>query len=506
MSLEHDTVVELIDSHAHVYGRKFNDDIEDVIASARTALVRTIVIPATKPSEFEDVIQVGNRFAEVEIALGVHPHSAAEVTDEELDRLSGALERGNAVAVGEIGLDYHYDFAPRDRQIEVFRRQIAIARELGLPFVVHNRESDEDMLKILTEEQDGSLEFQLHCFSSDLPVLHQAIDLGAHVSFTGNVTFRKSTLENVVREVPDGRFMVETDSPYMTPVPHRGKRNEPSYVREVAEAIARIREESFEKIANMTTTTARRFFRLTILLLGIGLAGSTALDAQIDVKPSTEVDTNRRTVPFDKFIGVGPTLTSTTFIVDGVTSASTTTLGFQLQTTPLLPFGIDKVGLDLIVTPVRVDAFPDSLTGSIIDSAVVGDTRPSFVNVHDRVDLFVRYNFKPKAFIDFFASIGYSYIYNSYGVDEFVIKTIGDTVTIGSVYDETLHGIGGGLGLAVNIETPIGLIVPTGSWMFSSHLGDRILARLGEPFQLSHVRLGLTYYPPLATILGFDLE
>ncbi len=501
----HNPTPVLIDAHAHVYGRKFADDIEEVISAARAASVRTIIVPATKPSEFEDVIEVGSRFTEIEIALGVHPHSAADVSDREIDQLPEALLGGNAVAVGEIGLDYHYDFAPRDRQIAVFRRQIAIARELGLPFVVHNRESDQDMMNVLSEEQDGTLDFQLHCFSSDRTMLRQAIDLGGHVSFTGNITFKKSTLDDVVREVPEDRFMVETDAPYMTPVPHRGKRNEPSYVREVAESIARIREVSFEKIADMTTTTARRFFRLALLLIGLGLSGNLALQAQTDVEPDSEIDTNRRTVPFDKLIGIGPTLTSTTFIVDGVTSASTTTLGFQLQTTPLLPLGIDKLGLDLLVTPVRVDAYPDSLTGAIIDSAVVGD-RPSFVNVHDRIDLFLRYNFKPKAFIDFFASIGYSYIYNSYGVDQFVIESIGDTVSIGSVYDETLHGIGGGLGLAVNIETPIGMVVPSGSWMFSSHLGSRTLVRLGEPFQLSHVRLGLTYYPPLADIFGFDLE
>ena len=495
----------LIDAHAHVYGRKFADDLGEVVTSLREAGIERVILPATRPSEFDEVERVGALYDEFEIALGVHPHSAAEVSNAELDGLSSRLEESGAVAVGEIGLDYYYDFAPRDRQEEVFRRQIAIARELRLPFVVHSRESDDDMMRLLAEEQDGSLAFQLHCFSSGVEVLEKAIDLGAHVSFTGNITFKKSTLDDVVRAVPEGRFMVETDSPYMTPVPHRGKRNEPSYVREVAEKIAMIREVPFQKIADMTTTTAQKFFRLALLIMTIGLTGILGAAAQGEVEPVGDVDTTRRTVPYDKLFGIGPTLTSTTFIVDGVTSASTATLGLQIQSAPLLPLGIDKLGLDLLITPVRVDAFPDSLTGAIIDSAQDG-VRPSFENIHDRVDLFLRYNFKPKAFIDFFASIGYSYIYNSYGVDEFVINTIGDTISIGTQYDETLHGIGGGLGLAVNIETPIGLVVPSGSWMFSSHLGDRTLARLGEPFQLSHVRLGLTYYPPLGELLGLDYE
>ena len=492
---------QLIDAHAHVYGRKFGDDLDAVFHRANVEGVTNVILPATKPDEFLDLVSVAKRYPAASIALGVHPHHASEVTDEDISRLPEQLVEYDAVAVGEIGLDYHYDFSPRDRQIDIFRRQIAIARELSLPFVVHNRESDDDMLKVLTEEQDGTLNFQLHCFSSGREVLERALDLGATVSFTGNITFKKSTLDEVVAAVPDDRFMVETDSPYMTPVPHRGKRNEPSYVREIASAIASIRGVSYEKIASMTTTTAQKFFRLILLLLTIGLFGST-LHAQTEVEPVDEIDTTARTEPFDKLIGVGIHVTGTTFIVDRVTSASTGTLGFQISSSPLLPIGIDQLGVDFIYTPVRVEAVPDALTGAIIDSA--GFAGDGYENIHDRIDLFLRYNFKPKAFIDFYASFGYSYMFNSYGVDEVVIEQIGDTVTIGDIYDETLHGVGGGLGLAVNIETPIGLVVPTASWMFSTQLGDRPLERLGDPFQLSHVRLALTIYPPFGELFGLD--
>ncbi len=491
---------ELIDSHAHLYGKRFRDDIEDVLRRAAEAGVSHVVVPTTEPSEFDEITELAGRHPEILVALGVHPHSAASVTDEQIDALPSALERSGAVAVGEIGLDYHYDFAPRERQIDVFRRQIAIARELDLPFVVHNRESDEDLLKVLEEEQTGSLRFQLHCFSSGVETLQRGLDLGGVVSFTGNVTFRNSHLEEVVRAVPEDRFMVETDSPYMTPEPNRGKRNEPSYVRDVARRIADIRHVPFERIAEMTTTTARRFFRLAVFAL-LALAG-TISGASAQTEPVETVDTTVRTEPYDKLIGAGVHLAGTTFIVERITSASTASLGYNLSLTPLLPLGIDRLGIDFTVTPIEITAVPDEITGSIIDSAV--DVVPEFTNTHNRFDIFLRYHLKPKALVDFAASFGYSYMYNRYGVDEFVITEIGDTVTIGTLYDETLHGIGGGLEILLNLETPYGTFVPSGSWKFSTQLGDRPLARLGEPFQLSHVRLTLTYFPPLAEWLGMD--
>ena len=491
---------ELIDSHAHLYGKRFREDIPGVLERASAAGVSHVVVPATEPGEFGEIVEIARLHPALRVALGVHPHSAAAVSDEQIEALPSSIESANAVAVGEIGLDYHYDFAPRERQIDVFRRQIAIARELDLPFVVHNRESDEDMLRILGEEQDGSLRFQLHCFSSDVEMLQRGLDLGGIVSFTGNVTFRNSRLDDVVRAVPEDRFMIETDSPYMTPEPNRGKRNEPSFVRDVAQRIAEIRQVPFERIADMTTTTARRFFRLAVFILLACVGPVTGVYGQTE--PVETVDTTARTEPYDKLIGAGIHLTQTTFIIDRITSASAASLGYSISATPLLPLGIDRLGLDLIVTPITIGASPDSVTGSIIDSAV--GQRPEFTNTHNCLDIFLRYHFKPKALVDFTASIGYSYIYNRYGVDEFVITQIRDTVSIGKIYEETLHGMGGGLGIIVNLETPYGTFVPSGSLMFSTGLGDRPLARLGEPFQLSHVRLTLTYFPPLAEWLGME--
>lgn len=266
----------LIDTHAHLYVGRFADDIEQVLARAAEAGVEAVVIPATKPQEFQPALQLAKRFPQIHVAIGVHPHHAAEIADSDLDQVQELLQQGNGIAVGEIGLDYHYDFAPRPRQHEVFRRQLQIAKAVGLPAVIHNRESDEDVLRILEEEQDGSLRFQLHCFSSGMDVLEQAVGLGGMISFTGNITFSKGALDEVVRAVPDDRIMIETDAPYMTPIPHRGKRNEPAFVELVAQKMAELRGTTLQEIMTTTTANAKRFFQLMLLLMMLACVPAVA--------------------------------------------------------------------------------------------------------------------------------------------------------------------------------------------------------------------------------------
>lgn len=494
---------ELIDTHAHLYGKRFSQDLTDVLDRAEAAGVVTTIVPATKPSEFDEIERVSQAEPDrIRIALGVHPHSAADVDDAEIDRLSERVLRSGAVAVGEIGLDYYYDFAPKERQIAVFRRQLAIARDLDLPAVIHNRESDEDVLEsIAAESGSGALRFQLHCFSSSVDVLKRALDLGGHVSFTGNITFRKSDLEDVVATVPEDRYMLETDAPYMTPVPNRGKRNEPLHVVDIAAKIAEIRNESPERIAEMTTTTARRFFGIATLLLAVLLAGFSSVSAQT-VEPATEVDTTERTEPYDKLVGIGGHLTSTTFLVDKETSASDAAFGFRLSTNPLLPIGIDWFGLDVTYTPMRVP-------GSIADTGFrnyllnLGRELPPIENVHQTLDIYARFNFKPKAFVDIYGTIGFTHFYNAYGEDELIINELGDEATVDE-FEETISGIGGGLGLALNVETDFGVFEPRAEIIFSSQVGDRTIDRRGDVFQLSQARLSVVYFPPLADWLGLD--
>ncbi|MCB0712249.1 MAG: YchF/TatD family DNA exonuclease [Ignavibacteriae bacterium] len=498
--------MELIDTHAHIYDKRFGEDFEEMLGRAAEVGVCTIISPATEPDDFPKLSTLKERYQSVEIALGTHPHSAAKVSDRDLHRLPEIVGECKAIAIGEIGLDYYYDFAPRDRQQNVFRHQLKVAKELDLPAVIHNRESDEDLLRIIEEEQDGSLQFQLHCFSSSSEVLQRALKLGAMISFTGNITFKKSTLDALVAEVPDDRLMIETDSPYMTPVPHRGKRNEPSFVGRVAEKIAEIRNVPTETIAQMTTQNARRFFALPLLIL-IAICSCSLLRVQAQTpEPTTAIDTVRQRGPFDKLIGIGPHLTSTTFIIDRVTQTSSLSPGLWFTVSPLQPLGFDRLQFDFIYTPARVDIFPDQASDSVIKNkfSTGNDWDTNLVNIHNSYNFLLRFNWNPKSFINFHASFGYTLFYNSYGVDRILATGAGDTSI--QRYDELESGIGGGLGLTMNLETPFGIVAPTVELHYSQILGDRKLTLFhGDTYAVTQSRIGIIFYPKISEFLGLQV-
>lgn len=257
----------MIDTHSHIDAKAFDEDRDAMIQRAWDAGIECIIVPAISPDRFDRVRQLAASQARIFNGAGVHPHHAHEATDADLAHVETWCADPKTVAVGEIGLDYHYDFCPPDVQQRVFRAQLQIAKRTGKPVIVHNRESDDDLLRIIDEEQDGTLRGVLHCFSSGTDVLQRALDLGMCVSFTGNITFKNSTLDDVVRAVPEGRYMIETDAPYITPVPFRGQRNEPSHVRLVAEKLAEIRSMTLAEIITSTSTTARRLFGLTMLAI-----------------------------------------------------------------------------------------------------------------------------------------------------------------------------------------------------------------------------------------------
>jgi len=257
----------MIDSHAHIDAKAFDADRSAMLQRAWDAGVEAIIVPDIQPSRRDHLIEVVNSDARLYRGIGVHPHHAGSVDTAELDAIEAGASEAGVVAIGEIGLDYHYDFCPPDVQQHVFREQIRIAKRMNLPIIVHNRESDDDVLRILTEEQDGTLRGVLHCFSSDAQVLHTVLDLGLIVSFTGNITFKNSTLLPVVASVPDDAYMIETDSPYIAPVPHRGTRNEPAHVALVAQTIAEIKSMTYHDILRATTTTAKRLFGLTAVVM-----------------------------------------------------------------------------------------------------------------------------------------------------------------------------------------------------------------------------------------------
>jgi TatD DNase family protein len=238
----------VIDSHCHLAGREFAGDLAAVIARARDAgLVRCLVIlGAEDDAEFEQAERVRQLWPEVKYAIGVHPHrahlfastpdAAAGVTARRLEAMPGAC------AVGEIGLDYHYDFSPRDVQDAVFRAQLRLARSRALPVVIHTREADEDTLRVITEESGGELRGVFHCFTGNVEAARRRLDTGFYLSVPGVATFPRSVeLRDAIREIPGERLLVETDSPYLAPIPFRGKRNEPSYVAKTCALLAELR-------------------------------------------------------------------------------------------------------------------------------------------------------------------------------------------------------------------------------------------------------------------------
>jgi TatD DNase family protein len=257
----------MIDSHCHIAGPEFADDLPAVVARARAAGVTSalVILGADDELELKRAEAVQTEWEEVRFSIGVHPHAAGTFSvdaTEAARRVEQAIAaRPHARAVGEIGLDYHYDFAPRDVQQEVFRQQIRLACALRLPIVIHTREADDDTFRILKEEADRDLRGVFHCFTGDRDTARRALDIGFHLSLAGIVTFpRALELKEVARMVPLERLLIETDSPFLAPVPHRGRRNEPAHVAHVAAVIADLRQTTAAAIGAATHDNFERLF------------------------------------------------------------------------------------------------------------------------------------------------------------------------------------------------------------------------------------------------------
>ncbi|MCT4606999.1 MAG: TatD family hydrolase [Marinisporobacter sp.] len=251
----------LFDSHAHLDDRKFDQDREKVLENARANGISYMVNPGADFESSVRSIELASKYTMIYAAVGIHPHDAEDVDDMTLALLKGLAKKPKVVAIGEIGLDYHYDHSPRDIQRDIFRKQIALAKEVKLPIIIHDREANDDVMHILKEEKAFDTGVVLHCFSGSAELARQYIKLGAYISIAGPVTFKnaRKTVE-VVEKIPLEYLFVETDSPYLTPVPFRGKRNEMAHVRYVAEKIAEIKGLSLEEVAHQTTENAKKFF------------------------------------------------------------------------------------------------------------------------------------------------------------------------------------------------------------------------------------------------------
>ncbi|MGA8075954.1 MAG: TatD family hydrolase [Xanthobacteraceae bacterium] len=251
----------LIDSHCHLDFPDFATELDAVVARARAAGIERLVTISTRVHRQPDLLAIAERFPDVYCSVGTHPHHADEEPDVTAADLIAHARLPKVVAIGEAGLDYHYDNSPRAAQERGFRTHIAAARETGLPLVIHSREADDDMARILEEETGkGAFPAVLHCFTGGHDLARRALALGHFISFTGIITFKNSNgLRAIAAELPADRILVETDAPYLAPGKFRGKRNEPSYVVETAKVLAETRGVSFDEIANQTTAN---FFRL----------------------------------------------------------------------------------------------------------------------------------------------------------------------------------------------------------------------------------------------------
>ena len=252
----------LVDSHAHVDDERFDADREEVVARASAAGVSLIINVGADMASSARSVALAGKYPGIYAAVGMHPHDAKDMQETDYIQLEQWTKQPKVVAIGEIGLDYHYDLSPRPMQKEVFLRQLDLARKTGKPFIIHEREAHLDMFEIIKSAARG-LNGVFHCFSGSVETAREYLNMGFYISVAGPVTFSKSgKTKEVAKFVPLDRLLVETDSPYLTPQPFRGRRNEPAYVRLVAEEIANLRNLSLEELAAATTANVRRLFNI----------------------------------------------------------------------------------------------------------------------------------------------------------------------------------------------------------------------------------------------------
>lgn len=254
----------LFDSHAHLNDERFDEDREELINSLQEKGVDLVLNPGACIETSKSSVELANKYDFIYAAVGVHPHDVGDMTEEDIETLRKlALENDKVKAIGEIGLDYYYDTYPREDQKKWFKRQIELANELKLPIIIHDRDAHGDTFEIIKNTKSPEIGCVLHCYSGNVELAREYVKMGCYISIPGTVTFKnnKKTVE-VVKEIPLEYLLIETDSPYMAPVPNRGKRNDPSMVQFVADKIAQEKGISYEQVCEATKENAKRFFNI----------------------------------------------------------------------------------------------------------------------------------------------------------------------------------------------------------------------------------------------------
>jgi len=255
--------IQLIDTHCHLDMDAYQDDLEEVLLRASQAGVCHVVTIGIDRQSSEQAIKLAEQYDSVHATIGIHPHDAEQASNDELDALARLARHPKVVGFGEIGLDYAKLYAPKEKQIELFKQQLNLAKELELPVIIHDREAHEDTLAILQEHAPFPCSGILHCFSGDLGFAHKILELGFYISIPGIVTFKNANnLQEVAAKIPLESMLLETDGPFLAPSPFRGKRNEPSYIRHTAEKVAELRAMPIAELALTTTKNAQEIFAL----------------------------------------------------------------------------------------------------------------------------------------------------------------------------------------------------------------------------------------------------
>lgn len=250
----------LFDSHCHLFDEQFEQDVEDVVQRAREAGVHYMVVPAVDVKTSEAAIRLAEKYEGIYAAVGIHPESLNDLRDSDFAAVESLAKHPKVVAIGEIGLDYYWNVAPREVQMNVFRRHIEIARRTDLPIIIHNRDATQDTVDIIEQDCSGVIGV-MHCFTGSWETAQRCIRKGFYISFGGPATFKNAEgVRKAAKEIPDDSLLIETDSPYLSPHPFRGKRNEPARVALVAEKLAEVREQTYDSLAKQTTQNGLRLF------------------------------------------------------------------------------------------------------------------------------------------------------------------------------------------------------------------------------------------------------
>lgn len=251
--------MKFIDSHSHLILEHFNDDRENVIEQAFSNDITHIIQSCDNLEEIKSNLILTKKYKDMYSSVGIHPHEAKTWTDSSRDEIISYSKEEKVIAIGETGLDYYYNLSPKEAQLFVFREQVKIAKEVSLPLIIHTRDAFDETLEILKEEKASSGVF--HCYTGNLEYAKKVIDIGFYVSFSGIVTFKNAIeIKEAAKGIPIEKMLIETDCPFLTPIPHRGKRNQPLFVKHVAEEIAKIREIPIEEVAEITSKNTKKLF------------------------------------------------------------------------------------------------------------------------------------------------------------------------------------------------------------------------------------------------------